>query len=513
MIRAAAALAIVLGLVTPASAGVVRYAVLIGANQGARGDRPLSFAETDAERVAEVLADLGEVPSENQVLLRGRTASSVRRALITVNDRIRTTRRDGEQSMLVVYYSGHADASALHIYDEQLELGELEALVRGSPADVRILVIDACRSGALTRVKGGRPAPPVELDRDLLGEGLVFLTSSAAGEDAQESDEIGGSFFTHFFTSGLLGAADADGNGDVTLGEAFQFAREQTIIASSRTLAGTQHPTFRYELRGRDDITLTRPGGAHRRATLVLPAGLGWLVIRDGPRGRVIAEVATASTERSLSLRAGSYFVRGRGLDALYEGAIRLDRTRTVELAALDRIAYARLVRKGGGPRSTDGFIAAATLRTGLVAGERPCLGTLAGWTWDLAQISISPRVELCRTGLDNSSLSAVRYAASAELRVSHAWDLPMVTLDLGASAGAAVLRTWYETSGEAPPVTSAAFHLDAGIGASRTLQGATYLWAELAMQTYFFRLAHDGDGSLVARGAGRALIGIGIRR
>jgi hypothetical protein len=508
----AAVLAIVLGLTAPAAAEVVRYAVLVGANQGTRADRTLSFAETDAERVAEVLADLGDVPAENQVLLRGQTAAAVRRALIMMNDRIRTAQRAGDDSLLFVYYSGHADASGLHLYDERLALAELEALVRGSPANVRVLVIDACRSGALTRVKGGRPAPPVDLDHDAVGEGLVFLTSSAAGEDAQEADEVGGSFFTHYFTSGLLGAADSDGDGDVSLAEAFQFARDQTVVASSRTVAGIQHPTFRYELRGRGDITLTRPGAAQRRATLTLPSGLSWLVIRDSARGRVVAEIDATAERRSLSLRPGTYFVRGRG-DALYEGTIRIESARTLRLESLERIAYARLVRKGGGPRSSTAWIGAAAVRTGLVSGDRGCVGALAGWVWDLPEISISPRVELCRSLLDNASLSSTTYAANAELRVSHAWDLPGITLDLGASVGAGMFRTSYETTGEAPPRTIATAHLDASLGASRTIRGPMYLWAELALQTHFFRLASDTQMSLVAHGAGRGVIGIGVRR
>jgi hypothetical protein len=506
-------LAIGLGLAAPAAADVVRYAVLVGANQGTRDDRTLSFAETDAERVAEVLADLGDVPAENQMLLRGKTVAMVRRALIMMNDRIRTTQRAGDDSVLFVYYSGHADASGLHLYDERMELAELEALVRGSPASVRVLVIDACRSGALTRVKGGRLAPPVDLDHDVVGVGLVFLTSSAAGEDAQEADDVGGSFFTHFFTSGLLGAADGDGDGDVTLGEAFRFAREQTVVASSRTLAGTQHPTFRYELRGRGDITLTRPGGAQRRATLTLPAGLSWFVIRDGAHGRVIAEVDVTAARRSLSLRPGTYFVRGRAADALYEGTIHIDRAQVLQLASLERTAYARLVRKGGGPRSTDGWVGAAAVRTGLVAGDRPCVGALVGWAWDLPEVSISPRIELCRSSIENTSLATTTYAVSAELRISHAWDLPGVTLDLGASAAGGALRTSYETLGVAPPRTIATVHLDASVGASRAIRGPMYLWAELALQTHFFRMAHDDDISLVARGAGRGLIGIGVRR
>ena len=43
---------------------------------------------------------------------------------------------------------------------------------------------------------------------------------------AQESAAIGGSFFTHHFELGLRGAADADGDGQVTLAEAFRCIGE-----------------------------------------------------------------------------------------------------------------------------------------------------------------------------------------------------------------------------------------------------------------------------------------------
>jgi len=79
-----------------------------------------------------------------------------RAALISINDRIRTA--GATESMLIVYYSGHADAEALHLGATNFALTQLEQLVRGSPAAFRLLVVDACRSGALTRVKGGKPA-------------------------------------------------------------------------------------------------------------------------------------------------------------------------------------------------------------------------------------------------------------------------------------------------------------------------------------------------------------------
>ena len=67
-------------------------------------------------------------------------------------------------------------------------------------------------------------------------QGTAFVTSTAVGEAAQESASIGGSFFTHHLDIALRGAGDADGDGRITLAEAFRYT-------AARTLAGTaSHP-------------------------------------------------------------------------------------------------------------------------------------------------------------------------------------------------------------------------------------------------------------------------------
>lgn len=94
------------------------------------------------------------------VLLRDEDAGTVRRSLITLNDRVRAAQSlPNTETLLFVYYSGHADARALWLRGARLEIRELPELVRGSAATFRVLVVDACRSGGLTRVKGARPVP------------------------------------------------------------------------------------------------------------------------------------------------------------------------------------------------------------------------------------------------------------------------------------------------------------------------------------------------------------------
>ncbi|MBP9113540.1 MAG: caspase family protein, partial [Polyangiaceae bacterium] len=213
-----------------ALARVTRYAILVGNNRGAKDEAELKYAETEASKLHEVLRDVGSFAAINTVVLRGESPETFEATLLTFNERIRASVQSGDETMLFVYFSGHADAEALHMNGGQFPIQKLEQLVRGSSATLRLLTIDACRSGSITRRKGGKQVAPFALrvDDRLAGQGVVFLTSAAANEDAQESDALGGSFFTHALTSGLLGAADANGDGLVVLDEAYRYAYEST---------------------------------------------------------------------------------------------------------------------------------------------------------------------------------------------------------------------------------------------------------------------------------------------
>ena len=98
-----------------------------------------------------------------------------------------------------------------------------------------------------------------------------MLTSSAATEDALESKEIRGSFFTNNLVSGLRGAADASGDGHITLGEAYRYAYAGTVASTVDTVVGAQHPGYAYQLSGMGEIVLTELATAS--AALLLPAG------------------------------------------------------------------------------------------------------------------------------------------------------------------------------------------------------------------------------------------------
>lgn len=474
-----------------AAAQVERFAVVVGNDVGEPPDVALSYAETDASRFASVLQEVGGVRPENLIELRGRDAATVRRTLIAVNERVRTT---GRQSVLIVYYSGHADAGALHLGATQLELGELEQLVRGSAATFRLLILDACRSGALTRVKGGAPIPPfdIRLAERVAGEGAVFLTSSSASEDSQESDEIKGSFFTHFLLSGLLGAADENGDGRVTLDEAYRYAYEATLRASSRTLAGMQHPTFEYEVRGQGDLVLaTLEARAPNRAWIELPQGRTWLLFQGTQDGAVVGEVGSHDSARRLSVRAGRYFVRGRAPDVLLEGFVDAPAGSSLPLdeSRLERTKYARLVRKGAA--AADAVASAEVegrMRSSLVDDAGVCAGAAVGVAVALQQLTLTPRFAWCRSGFANPGIHAAVDQYDLELSAARVWDLRFASLEVGLTAGGALLVQRFGTAGVAPRRTSAALQLSPAVGIGHELGERAYVYARGSASTYLFR-------------------------
>jgi hypothetical protein len=511
-------LALAVVLLSPgARAEITRYAVIAGNDLGSEGEPALRYAESDAQKVLEVLRNLGEFRPENTVLLQGRGGTELQRALISLNARIRAENSAGRDSVLFVYYSGHADATRLHTGADALELGLLQRLVEGSPAAFRVLMLDACRSGSLTRVKGAqRIAPfPVLLDAELSGEGLALLTSSASDEDAQESDELRGSFFTHYFVSGLRGAADRNGDASVSIEEAYGYAYQHTLRASSQTLYGTQHPTFRFDLKGKGALPLTWVAARGvAGAQMAFPPGRAYLLFARDEQGPVVAEVGEHDLRRLLALEPGRYFVRGRASDHLLEGSVELGPGQTLALqeSQLTPVEYARLARKGGTDRgSAHGPWIGYRLRSPLWPHASFCQGLSAGYSVVLPQLSLGVGLGACRSAFQNDVLRAEADEFSIELGASHVWDLSRLSVSFGGVAGASWLRERFETRGRAPGRDSLGIALGALLGAAWGLDHGYYVFTETLGQVLFFEQRRSADtDTTLAKPALRLTAGAG---
>jgi hypothetical protein len=424
-----------------------RFAVVIGNNRGEVQELPLQYAHTDAQRMAEVLTQMGDFPAHNITVLQGNTDVEIRSALLHINERVRAA---GPDAMLLVYYSGHADAEALHVQGSSFALTELVSLVRGSSASLRMLIVDACRAGVVTSRKGVQVRAPVALDvAGPIPDGFVVFAAASPGEDAQESDEVGASFFTHHLLSGLMGAADSDGDRLVSLEEAYRYAADHTLQASARSLAGPQHPSFRYDVGGQGRVVLTRLDAATAHGDVAFPPGPRWLMFND--RGQVIAEISGTSSQ-SLRVPAGRYVVVGRQTDALLEGSVDVqpNSTQVLLLDDMQRTDYARLVRKGGADVGF-GVVGHAAVSLPLFANEDPCIGASAAGVAELRYVSVRLQYDACRSSFKNQTIQATTDQFSTTAVVTTALDISFMTLRAGGGVGGGFFSQHFVTRGIAP--------------------------------------------------------------
>lgn len=286
-----------------------RFAVVATAGEAA-GQSTLRYVDADAERVRAVLGELGGLDAGRVLRVRNATPATLRAALATAESAL----RGDPESVLVVYFSGHAEERGLLLGNDRFEYQELRRLLAQSSVRTRVVLLDACRSGGALSSKGGQPTGAFDVHalRSETVSGAAIIAASTASEQAQESSRIEGSFFTHHLVSGLRGAADQNGDGRVTLAESYAYAYTQTLSSTSTTLLGPQHPSYQYDLAGAGELVLTELGRAQAR--LSLPVGTpGDLFMVFDAHDNVVAEVTGAGRRTTrLALPAGNYRVARR---------------------------------------------------------------------------------------------------------------------------------------------------------------------------------------------------------
>ena len=498
----------------PARASAGRYALAIGNNTGAPDEVELRYAESDAQRIGEALRTVGQFYPENVQVLAGATASDVRRVIASLDARIRS--EAAPDAVLFIFYSGHADAQALQLGATRLPLDELRNLVARSSAAARVLVLDACRTGTLTRVKGAviretfalsltsEPHPP---------EGLAIMTSSTAGEAAQEFDDLHASVFTHHLLSALLGAADRNADGRITLGEAFTYAAERTLVATAKTVAGPQHPTFRFELGGRGDLILTWPtASSASQGQLIFVAAGTFFVQNESAAGPMIAEIASQRPAAHLTLPAGRYFVTSRGSDWLSQLAVTLPAAgqTVVDPARMERIEYARVVRKGNvDRRSVLSLVVLAGAR-----GQLLDLGTTGrvdvGARLDFRPVSVELRVGAGAANHHNDRLAVRTIETTSSFAAVHVFDLPHVSFGFGIEVGVAWLAQRFDSPDTAGRDSLAGI-LAPVVQIELPIQRRVVVRLDGAAPTYLLREAAMHAAPISGQLSFRLLAGVGI--
>jgi hypothetical protein len=233
-----------------AQADTKRFALVIGNNGSQEGQPALRYADDDAVRWAIVLGTFGadvelltDLDADSRTLYgaeapahRSPARREIDAAMSRLADRMKQARAQGARTAFFFVFAGHGDVQNgegyLSVADGRFFRHELEQrILASSPADTNHVVIDACRSFffAFDRGPGGerRAWRQPYFDAGVSGRfrNTGFILASSSGGAAHEWEEFQAGIFSHEVRSGLLGAADADGDGRITYPELAAFVR------------------------------------------------------------------------------------------------------------------------------------------------------------------------------------------------------------------------------------------------------------------------------------------------
>jgi len=458
----------------PPDPGVATFALIVGSNPGGPGQTDLHYAEDDARRVGALLAELGGYPADGVDIVVHPTPQVLRERLERLATRVQAERAAGRQVRLLFYYSGHARATAIDLGFEEMPLPELRQRLLAVPATLTIVVLDACQSGAFSRVKGAAPAADFSFNsrQHLDATGVVVLASSSGSELSQESEQLKSSYFTHHLLVGLRGAGDANRDGTVSIDEAYRYAYHQTLLATTETAVGGQHVTMEVELKGHGEVPLSYPRAA--TSAIELPAPLeGQAIVEDRKAHAVVAEMYKAKgAPVRIALAPGEYWVLVRHGDRLERCAVSTtgDGATSVDLAKCSSEKLVQTTRKGAG-------LMTGRTRfelTGLIGGERhdAYMQTLKDFGYEEGFMPVSPGIAVTATREVYPHVwigGVAGYAGSPEYERTSP-DVPTLRFSWTTTTFAGVARGEYPlTDREFATNVSAYAHAAVGLGIART--------------------------------------------
>lgn len=349
---------------------IAAHALVVGSNAAGPGQTELRYAEEDARRVGALLTELGGYTPASVDIVTRPTPEILRDRLAKLSARVAADVAAGKQARVFFYYSGHARATAIDLGPKELPLAELRQKLFAVGATLTVVVLDACQSGAFSRVKGASPTADFSFNSraQLDATGVAVLASSTGSELSQESEALKSSYFTHHLLVGMRGAGDANNDGQVTVDEAYRYAYHQTLQATAVTAVGGQHVTLEVDLKGHGEVALSYPKAA--TAAIELPAQLeGKAMVVHKRAKAVVAETQKAKGKAvRIAVAPGEYEVTVRQGDRI--SRCPLTAPGALDLARCTNERFVDAAVKGATPRSLGSWSLDAAFMFGNTTGS-----------------------------------------------------------------------------------------------------------------------------------------------
>lgn len=349
------------------------YALIVANNASVDDDiRPLRYADDDGARFYELFAStarnvtlLTTLDQESQRLFpkaakvsRAPSKQNLEKAVADLRRQIMADKDAGLPVEVYVVFTGHGNIDAngegyLSLSDGPLRRQDLfRDIIAPLQADFSHVIIDACHAYFMVNVRGGdwkddRSGATLDQEfRQYLAHGehapthptVGVILSTAGAQEVHEWSSYGGGVFSHQLRSALVGAADADGDGQVTYSEV-----EAYLVAAN---ASVQNPKARVHVHVRGPAQDTNRAVVNLDAmttspTLEISGGLGpiWLEDARGVRYADLNLAPDGAARVKLLPDGAPYWVRTDSFE------VAIPNLPDVSLASLNRVDTGRSTR------------------------------------------------------------------------------------------------------------------------------------------------------------------------
>lgn len=312
---------------SPAAGRPAVIALIVTNNRSAELGRPeLRYADDDGAKYYELFrmiadsaavelltdfdADSARLFPDAHAVAHEPTKAAVTEAVTRLTAQAVGAARAGRPVEFYFVFAGHGDVDHgrgfLELRDARLTSDDIEAMLKAIPSTRAHVILDSCNSFFVLnpRRPGGRQLAVTEEAARSLSDRLpnvgVLLSTSAEAE-VFEWSELQSGIFSHAVRSGLMGAADVDGDGRVTYDEIRAFVD----VASARI----ENPLYRPKVfargpNGRADEPLFDLTGA-QSVRLELDTHEHRVTVRDARELRLIDAYKEAGARATLHLPLG----------------------------------------------------------------------------------------------------------------------------------------------------------------------------------------------------------------
>lgn len=320
-----------------------KYALIIANTEYTdSGLAQLTAPGKDAKDFARVLQEKDLCGFDHVSVLLNETSTTVNEA---IDDFFYQKKPD---DLLLLYFSGHGvrdELGMLYLAVKNTNRHRLRVtaiksdFIKESMDQSRsrrqVLILDCCNSGAFAQ--GAKSAIGTSIGTATAfegGYGRIVLTASDATQIAWEGDKIIGetqnSLFTHYLVKGLLGEADRDGNGQITVDELYDYAYEQVKLATPK-----QTPS-KFSSKQQGEIILRKDIRIENIKPLPLPDQL--LETLENP----FSDVRLGAVRQLSKLADGKNLGMARSAMEALERVAKEDDSRTVSRAAFEAVEALR---------------------------------------------------------------------------------------------------------------------------------------------------------------------------